>query len=100
MTFILYLINKDLIKRQNKMTAATLYFDALDARLKTAWVVRNEEDEETGRPDEDAASPGLDEEDEDVTGDLELNDEFDEVKENVLDSDEEDKVDDFFEVEK
>lgn len=81
------------------MTVATLYFDALDTQRKTAWVVRNEEDEETTGPDEDVESE-LDGDDEDVTGELELNDEFDEVKENVLDQDEEDKVDDFFEIEK
>ena len=81
------------------MTVATLYFDALDTQRKTAWIVRNEEDDEIGRPDEDVESE-LDGEEEDVTGELELNEEFDEVKENILDQDEEDKVDGFFEVEK
>ncbi len=99
LTFPQNLINKDLIKQQNKMTVATLYFDALDTQRKTAWIVRNEEDDEIGRPDEDVESE-LDGEEEDVTGELELNEEFDEVKENILDQDEEDKVDGFFEVEK
>ena len=91
MTFVLYLINKGLIRRQNKMTADTLQ--------KTTWIIKNEEEEETTGADEET-EPGLDKEEEDITGDLELNDEFDEVKENGLDQDEEDKVDDFFEVEK
>ncbi len=81
------------------MTTDTLRFDALNTQRKIAWAVKNEEDEETIGADEETEL-GLDKEDEDVAGDLELNEEFDEVKENGLDQSEEDKVDGFFEVEK
>ena len=81
------------------MATDILYFDALNTQQKTAWIIKNEEDEEITGADEET-EPGLDKEDEDVAGDLELNDEFDEVKENILDQDEEDKVDGFFKVEK
>ncbi len=81
------------------MTTDTLRFDALNTQRKIAGAVKNEEDEETIGTDEETEL-GLDKEDEDVAGDLELNEEFDEVKENGLDQSEEDKVDGFFEVEK
>jgi hypothetical protein len=81
------------------MMTDTLRFDALNTQRKIAWAVKSEEDEEITGADEETEL-GLDKEDEDVAGDLELNEEFDEVKENGLDQSEEDKVDDFFEVEK
>ncbi len=95
LTFYLYLINIFVIEKKLK----NLTKMATDILRKIAWVVKNEEDEEMVGVDEET-EPGLDKEDDDVAGDLELNDEFDEVKENSLDQNEEDKVDDFFEVEK
>jgi len=68
---------------------------------KTALAIKNKEDDEVLTPDApEEEDSELDEGDEDLFGEVNLDEDLEEVEESKLDPEEEKKVDGFFETEK